>query len=411
MLGMGKDPTKAAKAPTAACAKIKKARLSGQVRKFTGNDYAADLAAGNIAIAIAWSGDIQGLAADNPDLKWIAPSEGAMLYSDNMIIPKVSDRQDAAMAWINYVYDPKHSAQIVAGAPTCPRPRAPARSWPRSRRIWPRLLVNLRRTTFGRGCVFRALSDAEDTGFNRIFQDAIGAWNHGRHCFRGIEARPLPAGRRRACCGSWCSSSCPRSRWPRPRSPGRRAGGRRITGTEPTAPAFRSFRYAFAATLWRSRSDIHSAYFIAFRADQEFKNLLLGLVVLPFFTTFLVRTFAWKTILNDGGPAVWLLQSLHILGEGAAVTSSTPPSRWWAALRVQFPAVHDPADLREPRRRSTGGWWRRPRISTRRRSARSAGGAAALSLPGVFAGGLLTFISRHGRFHQRPAPRCSPTSR
>ncbi len=49
-------------------ARIKKARESGQIRKFTGNDYAEDLAAGNIAIAFAWSGDIQGLSADNPDL-------------------------------------------------------------------------------------------------------------------------------------------------------------------------------------------------------------------------------------------------------------------------------------------------------------------------------------------------------
>jgi len=74
MLGMGKDPKKVTKADVeAACAKIKKARTSGQIRKFTGNDYAEDLAAGNIAIAFAWSGDIQGLAADNPDLRWIAP--------------------------------------------------------------------------------------------------------------------------------------------------------------------------------------------------------------------------------------------------------------------------------------------------------------------------------------------------
>ena len=77
-------------------------RESGHIRAFTGNDYAEDLAAGNIAVAIAWSGDIQGLAADNPDLRWIAPKEGAMLYSDNMLIPKTSDRQDLAMAWINY---------------------------------------------------------------------------------------------------------------------------------------------------------------------------------------------------------------------------------------------------------------------------------------------------------------------
>ena len=118
MLGLGKDPVKATKADVeAAAAKIKKARTSGQIRKFTGNDYAEDLAAGNIAVAIAWSGDIQGLAADNPNLRWIAPKEGAMLYSDNMLIPKTSDRQDLAMKWIDYVYDPKHSAQIVAGAP------------------------------------------------------------------------------------------------------------------------------------------------------------------------------------------------------------------------------------------------------------------------------------------------------
>ena len=63
------------------------------------------------------------------------------------------------------------------------------------------------------------------------------------------------------------------------------------------------------------------AYFIAFRAGR-LKNLLLGLVVLPFFTTFLVRTFAWKTILGDSGPVVWLLQRLHSWPKAAAC--STP---------------------------------------------------------------------------------------
>ena len=101
----------------AACARVKKARESGQVRAFTGNEYAADLAAGNISVAIAWSGDIQGLAADNPDLKWIAPKEGAMLFSDNMMIPKSSDNVDGAHAWLDWCYDPAHSAQIVAAAP------------------------------------------------------------------------------------------------------------------------------------------------------------------------------------------------------------------------------------------------------------------------------------------------------
>jgi spermidine/putrescine transport system substrate-binding protein len=177
MLGQGKDPTKATKADVeAAAAKIKKARTGGQIRKFTGNDYAEDLASGNIAIAFAWSGDIQGLAADNPDLRWIAPKEGAMLYSDNMLIPKTSDRKDEAMAWINYVYDPKHSAQIVAGAPYLSAAKG---SGAELAKIAPDLakssLVNPPDELRARLHVFRALSDAEDTEFNRIFQDAIGA--------------------------------------------------------------------------------------------------------------------------------------------------------------------------------------------------------------------------------------------
>jgi spermidine/putrescine transport system substrate-binding protein len=177
MLGMGKDPVKADKADVAAAAaKIKKARTSGQIRKFTGNDYAEDLASGNIAIAFAWSGDIQGLAADNPDLKWIAPKEGAMLYSDNMLIPKTSDRQDLAMKWIDYVYDPAHSAQIVAGAPYLSAAKGTGAELAKNA---PELasspLVNPPDELRSRLHVFRALSDAEDTEFNRIFQDAIGA--------------------------------------------------------------------------------------------------------------------------------------------------------------------------------------------------------------------------------------------
>ncbi len=177
MLGMGKDPAAVTLADAkAACAKIKKARESGQIRKFTGNDYAEDLAAGNIAVAFAWSGDIQGLAADNPDLRWIAPKEGAMLYSDNMLIPKTSDRQTEAMAWINYVYDPAHSAQIVAGAPYLSDVKGAGEALAK---IAPDLakspLVNPPQELRSRLHVFRALTDEEETEFNRIFQDAIGA--------------------------------------------------------------------------------------------------------------------------------------------------------------------------------------------------------------------------------------------
>jgi len=177
MLGQGKDPTTCTLDDAkAACAKIKQARVSGQVRKFTGNDYAADLAAGNIAVAIAWSGDIQGLAADNPDLRWVAPKEGAMLYSDNMMIPKTSTNIASAMAWMNYVYDPAHSAQIVTGAPYLSDVVGAGEALAKiDANLAKSELVNPPESLRARLHVFKALAEAEETQFNQLFQDAIGA--------------------------------------------------------------------------------------------------------------------------------------------------------------------------------------------------------------------------------------------
>ncbi len=177
MLGLGKDPTTCTRDDAAAaCAKIKQYRENGHIRAFTGNDYAEDLAAGNISAAIAWSGDIQGLAADNPDLRWIAPKEGGMLWSDNMLIPKTSDRPDLAAAFMNYVYDPAHSAQILAAAPYLSPVKGSAAELAK---IDPELaaspLVNPSDDVRARLKVFKWLDEAEDTEFNRMFQDAIGA--------------------------------------------------------------------------------------------------------------------------------------------------------------------------------------------------------------------------------------------
>ncbi|MGH7538250.1 MAG: extracellular solute-binding protein [Gemmatimonadales bacterium] len=155
--------------------KITQARESGQIRAFTGNDYAEDLANGNIAIAIAWSGDIQGLHADNPDLKWIAPKEGAMLFSDNMLIPKTSDRQDLAMAWVNWCYAPANSAKIVKEAPYLSAVKGAGLELAKIAELALSELVNPPDALRARLHVFRALSDQEEVDFNRVFQGAIGA--------------------------------------------------------------------------------------------------------------------------------------------------------------------------------------------------------------------------------------------
>ena len=57
---------------------VKEQKDKGQIRRFTGNDYADDLAAGNVAIAQAYSGDVVQLQADNPDLQFVVPSRAQL---------------------------------------------------------------------------------------------------------------------------------------------------------------------------------------------------------------------------------------------------------------------------------------------------------------------------------------------
>jgi spermidine/putrescine transport system substrate-binding protein len=110
----GVDLSKATEADwMSAIDKIKQAAASGQIRRFTGNDYARDLTSGDVDAVIGWSGDAIQLQADNPDISFVMPKEGCMLWSDNMVIPVGAPNPTAAEAWMNYVYDPKNQAQIT----------------------------------------------------------------------------------------------------------------------------------------------------------------------------------------------------------------------------------------------------------------------------------------------------------
>jgi len=93
---------------------VREQKDKGQIRKFTGNDYADDLAAGNIAIAQAYSGDVVQLQADNPDLHFVVPETGGDWFIDTMVIPYTTKNQKAAEEWINYVYDRANYARLVA---------------------------------------------------------------------------------------------------------------------------------------------------------------------------------------------------------------------------------------------------------------------------------------------------------
>jgi spermidine/putrescine transport system substrate-binding protein len=111
----GVDPNKASEDEwMKAIDKIGAASESGQIRRFTGNDYASDLTSGNAVAVIGWSGDAVQLQADNPNIEWRMPTEGCILWSDNMVIPVGAPNPTAAEAWMDWTYDPKNEAQIEA---------------------------------------------------------------------------------------------------------------------------------------------------------------------------------------------------------------------------------------------------------------------------------------------------------
>jgi spermidine/putrescine transport system substrate-binding protein len=98
----------------AAIDKIDQENKKGQIRRFTGNDYTTDLAKGNLWVSVAYSGDIFQLKSDNPQLEFLIPEEGAILWTDNMMMPQKPPHPYAAETMMNYVYDPQVAAKIAA---------------------------------------------------------------------------------------------------------------------------------------------------------------------------------------------------------------------------------------------------------------------------------------------------------
>ena len=114
MKAEGIDPESASKQDWLnAIDKLKSAAGSGQIRDFTGNDYAGPMVRGDVVAAIGWSGDAVQLQADNPNIEFRMPTQGCILWSDNMTIPVGAPNPNAALEWINYVYDPEVAADIA----------------------------------------------------------------------------------------------------------------------------------------------------------------------------------------------------------------------------------------------------------------------------------------------------------
>ena len=115
MLDQGANPSDfTADQFAAAIAALQAGVDSKQIRRFTGNDYSGDLANGTIYACVAWSGDVVQLQADNPDIKFVQPDAGMMIWADNMLIPNLAEHKKNAEKLMNFYYDPEVAAQLSA---------------------------------------------------------------------------------------------------------------------------------------------------------------------------------------------------------------------------------------------------------------------------------------------------------
>jgi spermidine/putrescine transport system permease protein len=157
---------------------------------------------------------------------------------------------------------------------------------------------------------------------------------------------------------------------------------------------FRSFTYAIVATVVCLVLAYPLAYVIAFKAGR-YKNLILGLVILPFFVTFLIRTIAWKTILEDDGWVVGALNTVGLLpSEGRLLSTS------WAVIGgliynwiiFMILPLYVSLEKIDPRLIEAS----KDLYSSNVRSFTKV--ILPLSMPGVLAGSMLVFIPASGDF-------------
>ncbi|WFE64054.1 spermidine/putrescine ABC transporter substrate-binding protein [Micromonospora sp. WMMD714] len=173
----GHDPAKFTAAQfDDALNKLRKAVESKQIRRFTGNDYAPDLAKGDIAACIGWSGDVIQLAGDNPKVKFVAPDSGVMLFSDNMLVPNKATHRANAEALIDYYYQPAVAAKLAAYVNyICPVKGAQAEM----EKIDPELAANPLifpdDALLAKSKVFMALDEKQEKEYESKFQQVIGA--------------------------------------------------------------------------------------------------------------------------------------------------------------------------------------------------------------------------------------------
>jgi spermidine/putrescine transport system permease protein len=156
----------------------------------------------------------------------------------------------------------------------------------------------------------------------------------------------------------------------------------------------RSFIYALCATVLALAIAYPLAYAIAFKAGR-FKNFLLVLVVAPFLVSFLLRTVAWKQILGEEGFVVPTLRTIGVISESTTLTSTSfavVMGMTYNFLPFMTLPLYASLERIDPRTMEASGDLYANGITTFRKV------TLPLSMPGVVAGTLLTFIPAAGDY-------------
>jgi spermidine/putrescine transport system substrate-binding protein len=121
---------------------------------------------------MAWAGDVIQLQFDNPNIKYVIPDAGGMLWSDNMLIPINAQHKANAEAWMNYYYDPEVAAKLAAWvnyiSPVKGAQEVMAKTDPK---LADNPLIFPTPDDYAKLSIFRGLSDDEETQFDSDFQD------------------------------------------------------------------------------------------------------------------------------------------------------------------------------------------------------------------------------------------------
>ncbi|MFI8960542.1 spermidine/putrescine ABC transporter substrate-binding protein [Streptomyces sp. NPDC053493] len=107
------------------CEQIEGLVRKKHIRRFTGNDYIKDLSTGDVLACQAYSGDVIQLQADNPDIEFVVPEEGAELWAESLMIPNLAQHKTSAEQLVDYYYEPEVAAELAAWVNyVCPVPAA-----------------------------------------------------------------------------------------------------------------------------------------------------------------------------------------------------------------------------------------------------------------------------------------------